>query len=250
MFESMMERGMQDLSNQDVLVMRFVILHADVNEDLMDMDLKLKLRMDGVTHLKTAAQRSKPSGRGTSSHARSRLNFDTIASTIYEGGNELHFDLCKPSRLFGASHILASCQLSLTEALESLEIGGSVKEVSNLELLAADGSGKVLATLAFAISIKSTALKAVGGTAALKTTVVPGEPSHIFDDYASHCKSFILQSSVSRLRLQSALNSARAAIDTSRSQAKEAACDTYDSSTSCESCCSRPQRLDSSLSRL
>lgn len=221
---------MQELNNQDVLVMHVALHYVDVSEDLADTDLKLKFHMDGVTHLKTQVHKAKAS----------RINFDTVGKTIYEGGYELNFQLCKPSRFFNSSHIVASSRLSLTEALESLELGGSVKEVSNLELLATDGSGKVLATLAFGISIESSALQAVGGTAALKTTTVPSEPSHsAFGNDHSDYRSFMLQSSVSRLRLQSALNSARAAIDSSQSRmrlsAKEAADGIDDMSTSCGS---------------
>jgi hypothetical protein len=141
------------------------------------------------------------------------INFDTVGSSIYEGGDELRFDLCQPCQIFGSSEVLASCQMSLAEALASLEVGGSRKKVCKLEMMSSEAPGKALANLAIEISIRSSSLYAAGGIAALKMTPVTLKmtpvtcsPSYSHSDYSYQ---------VAQKHLQAALKTAMEATSNS-----------------------------------
>jgi hypothetical protein len=168
--EGMVAKQRRALERQEVLVLQVALRQVHVQSELADRSLKLKFRMNGMTHLKSKALKARIDGARPLD-----IDFDTVGSSIYEGGDELRFDLCQPCQIFGSSEVLASSQMSLAEALASLEVGGSRKKVFKLEMMSSEAPVKALANLALEISLRSSSLYAAGGIAALKMTSVPSQ---------------------------------------------------------------------------
>jgi len=154
------------LQEQKVFVFEFGIKHIDVHEDLAAKSLKLKIRMNGITYLKSKNAKARQAG-----HDQCQINFDTIGSTIYEGGDVFDFELCQ-TRCFGSSQTLASCQLSVDTILECMD-----RKTWALKLLSVESPGKVLANFEVQLRCTMTLLKSVGGAKALKSMRVPGPPN-------------------------------------------------------------------------
>lgn len=244
--DDMVARSMRALQTQQVLVLQVGMRQADVTKELADKNLKLKLRMNGVTHLKTKAQKARTRGSET------RLLFDTVGSTIYEGGDELCFDLCQHHRFLRSSQALASCKISLTEALRALKMGDVHKKNYSLELCGLEQPEHVLGNIVVDISISSSTLEAAGGIHALKTTVVPKKPSDYsafaFDDYASDCRAFADQAFTAQTQLQDAfITATTSSIKSSRShrqpQCKGVPAAIDEETTTCGSSSTRSSRL-------
>jgi len=143
------------LQEQKVIVFDFGIEHVDVNEELAAKSLKIKIRMNGITCLKSENAEAVQVG-----HHQLRLNFDSLGSTIYEGGFAFDFELCQ-TRCFGSSQTLASCQLRVEAILECMH-----RETWALKLLSVESPGKVSANFELQLRCMRTLLKSVGGAKA------------------------------------------------------------------------------------
>mmetsp|Transcript_11175 Transcript_11175/g.19152 ORF Transcript_11175/g.19152 Transcript_11175/m.19152 type:complete len:257 (-) Transcript_11175:15-785(-) len=203
--DDMVDASTRALQEQTVLVLNFgrceVDARCDEQGELGGKKLKVKVRMNDKTHLKSKAQ-----SLVAHSDAPQHIIFDSIGSTIYEGGGDLHFGLCSPQRLWGSSQVLAGCQVPLANVLAFSEAGPC-----HLELSAPGSPGKVLAHLIIDISARSSPLKAAGGPEALRTTVVPKKPTSYsvfaFDDYAEECMTYTRVAMEAQKRLQDAFDS-------------------------------------------
>jgi hypothetical protein len=172
----MVEGSVLLLQLQRVLVVDLGIRHVDRRQDLIDAQkfddasLKLKFRMNGMTHLKTK------SGKATlGKDGSSRINFDTVGSTVFEGGEVLHFELCK-QRLLGSSRTLAKCAMPLSSALGAVMDSNLCGKVWNLDLFAADPTGDVIGNLAVYIGFRTSRLESAGGPSMLKSIRLPASP--------------------------------------------------------------------------
>jgi len=157
-----------------------------------------------------------------SSH-ESCIHYGSVGSTIYEGGDQLQFELCQPGRVYG-TNIVATCQVPIEAVLENLRGNRSMKTLANLEM--SSESGKQMASLTLDICIRSSILKDAGGGEALKTIRVPRKPlgysAFAFDDYARDCRTFLqnMLAAHDTLRSALALSAAAAAWKQSRTSTR------------------------------
>jgi len=120
-----------------MIAMKICSCSADVHKDLEDMNLKLKLRANGSTYLKSKPAKS--SAEFVQRRKQHRIQFDDMDGSAAYGGSEMfHFDLCKVG-MFSSSQTLASCAVPAMTGLASTDL--------NLEFVALDTPGKVLANL-------------------------------------------------------------------------------------------------------
>jgi hypothetical protein len=142
---------------QRVLVIELRNCIVETDDHLADKNLKLKFRMDGVTHLKTTAQKAKIDVSG-----RLRRNFRmNKSSCLYEGSSMFNFELCQ-ERIFGSSRTVASCALS-DHSVTSILTDGTCGKNWHLELTSVDVPGKVIAHLFVNIQLATTTLQEAGG---------------------------------------------------------------------------------------
>lgn len=212
--EEMVASSSKALQEQKVLVLKMGACHlyAPRDTDLMNTDLKLKFRMQDITHLKATGEKT-ITHRDESHH----LVFSNLGSTVYEGGN-LEFDLCIPHRLWGKSTVIARCKISLQDALASFRDDSADKpDGLNLELVAVETPGKVVANIVVGFGIEVSTLQDAGGIDALKMSAVPPEPvmpvmstRMIFnlDEYNVACRSYASQTKQTQKNLQDVLMSA------------------------------------------
>jgi hypothetical protein len=190
------------LERQSVLVFDLGIKRIDVDDELAGKSCKLKVRMDGVTHLKTNSAKAV---QVAGDHFR--LEFDTLGSVIFEGGRFFDLELCQ-THCFSSSQKLANCRLNVETILENMD-----RKTWALELLSVSTPGKVLATFELQLECRSTALRSVGGAKALKTMRVPNPPTHIksgsvfaFKADADEASDFVQKAGEAHERLEAAFN--------------------------------------------
>jgi hypothetical protein len=193
------------LEMQKVIIFDLGIKHVDADSELVAKSFKLKVRMDGITCLKTNTAKAVQAGSD-----RSHMNFDTIGSTIYEGGKVLDFELCQ-SHCFASSQTVAAGQLKVETILQSM--GKKEWAVESLDLLSLTTPGKVLATCEVQLGCRSAALRSAGGTNALKTMKVPTPPAHInsgfvfgFQADAQEVNAFVKKAGQAHERLKAAFH--------------------------------------------
>jgi hypothetical protein len=155
------------LEMQKVITFDLGIARVDVDDELAAKSFKLKVRMNGVTHMKTDTAKVVQFGKDGS-----QIQFDTFGSTIYEGGKVLDFELCQ-THFSASSRTVASGHLKLKTILQNMD-----RKAWSLELLSVTNPGKVLATFELQLDCRSTLLRSAGGTKALKTMQVPTPPEH------------------------------------------------------------------------
>jgi len=160
-------RSTSDLLAECVLEFEVDFLHVDVPKDLAGQSLKLKFRMNGITYWKSAPGKAVMDGKG-----QLCLSLKTAARTVFEGASRLDFELCKLG-CFASSSAMASCQVPLKRALQTVNVGSTRATVWNLELRAMVTPNKVLGHLMVEVCIKTSKLQDVGGMKALKAVVVP-----------------------------------------------------------------------------
>lgn len=206
---NMVAESVLSLQQQEVFVIDIGIRHVDVNKDLARKKLKLKLRMNGLTHFKTKAWKAT-----NDIETPLRMAVDNTWSTIFEGDGQLkllQLELCQACCL-GASRKLAGCSLPLLEVLDSLEAGRFDRRVCNYELESKRIPGKILATIELDICVRVSTLEAAGGVEALKWTTLPPMPQqnvallryNEFRKYAAQCKAFVEQAAHAKESLQGA----------------------------------------------
>jgi len=210
--ESMVASSTHDLEEQHVWLLDFGFRHIDVHEKLAGQRMKLKFRMNGITYWKSVSIKAVMNGSG-----QALINLNTAARAVFEGGNMLSFELCK-SGCFGSSSTLASCNVTLQRALQTVDIGSTHASVWNLELRAAGAPDKVFASLLVDVCIRTSRLQAVGGMEALKALMVPTPPaglgnhSGVTVEHTTACIIFAEQAIEARRKLEEAFNLAVKAV--------------------------------------
>jgi len=155
---------------EPVLWFEIDLQHVDVPKDLAKQSLKLKFRMNGITYLKSKASKAVVTGGD-----RCRVDLDVAGGAVFEGGSSLDFELCK-SGLWGKSTTLASNQVPLNLALQSLTAGNNQARAWNLTLWDAGAPDKALGRLTAEVCVKMTRLTVAGGITALRALKMPGPP--------------------------------------------------------------------------
>uniref|UniRef100_A0A7S0FZB6 Uncharacterized protein n=1 Tax=Pyrodinium bahamense TaxID=73915 RepID=A0A7S0FZB6_9DINO len=187
---------------EPVLWFEIDLQHVDVPKDLAKQSLKLKFRMNGITYLKSKASKAVPDG----DHCR--VDLDIAGAAVFEGGSSLDFELCKAG-VWGPSTTLASCQVPLKEALQSLTVGSNQARVWNLTLWATGALNKALGSLAVEVCARTLTLQVAGGLEALRALAVPRPPKVLGSDDADvECRAFGARVAETRQRLQEAMDAA------------------------------------------
>jgi hypothetical protein len=125
-------------------MMKICSCSAEIHKDLADVNLKLKLRLNGNTYLKSKA--AKASAEFVERRRQHRIIFDDMdGSAAYVGSEIFHLELCKVG-MFASSQTLASCAVPAMTGLVSAGKGPASTDL-NLEFVALDTPGKVLANL-------------------------------------------------------------------------------------------------------
>jgi hypothetical protein len=208
--------SVSSLQEQDVLALQLGVQYANIQKDLVDTDLKIKIRMDDRTVLKTKFRIPCEVSSG-SDHVR--VSFDTTTSLVYEGARMLHVELCKQN-LLGSSSSLACCQVPIEKVLSA----ASCQEYGQGKALKLDLSSteKVAASVFLSIGIQTSKLESIGGLDALKVMVVPRMPKcaggkttcALLDSEIKEAKAFVHEVNSRREGLLAALDEAiRAAPD-------------------------------------
>jgi hypothetical protein len=181
------------LEMQKVMIFELGITRLDVNEELAAKSFKLKVKMSGITHLKTNTATVVQFGKDCF-----QIQFDTSGSAVYEGGKVLDFELCQ-THCFSSSRTVASGHLKVKTILQNPD-----RKAWALELLSVTTPGKVLATFELRLHCRSALLRSAGGTQALKTLKVPTPPEHLND--AQEVSVFIKKVVQAHLRLEGAFH--------------------------------------------
>jgi hypothetical protein len=252
--EMMVAKHAASLQQQKVFVFNMCICHADIRRQASSSSLKIKLRMNGKTCLKSSSTKA-----SLEENDLKRFTFDAIGSIIFEGGDALHFELCQPSSV-GASRPVAMARIPLAEALGPAEDCASSSRpacsLHTVHLFAVGSPGKILGSLTLELAIRTTTLQGAGGIWALKTRDVPEIPNiygplasaQPTDDERAECNAFAEQALIAIQCLDAVLNSAMNArrllarnVGSSKDQI-----DTFDdASTFCESDSRTDSRTDS-----
>lgn len=203
--EGMVDSGAEALRKQAVLVFDIGKCHVDLGDDLNKevggKSLKIKFRMQDLTYLKATAERA------SLPHCDHQcVAFGAMGSTIYEGSEDLRFDLCVAHRFRSSSQAIACGHVLLKDVLASLEDGQSAS--FNIELRDSASLCKVLANLNASIGVRLSTLQAAGGLSALKSIMPPfkSERYSVFalGEYTSSCKSYAHQAAAAQQSLQTA----------------------------------------------
>lgn len=136
---------------QDVFVFELGARYANIQKELADTKLKLKVRMDDRTVLKS---KFRIPAEVSSANDCVRVSFNAASSFVYEGARSLHIELCKHCTL-GFCQSLATCQVPFEKVFSAAEKG---ETAWNLELKCFE---KVVATLVLDIGILTSRLEEV-----------------------------------------------------------------------------------------
>jgi len=194
---------------EHVLEFEVGLHHVDVARDLAEESLKVKFRMNGITYVKSKASKGM-----VIDEKRCRVNLDVAGGAAFEGGSSLDFELCKAG-LWGKSTTLASSQVPLILALQSLTVGSNQARVWNLTLWAAGAPDKALGRLTAEVCVRTMRLHAAGGIAALRALAVPRPPTHLGVNsmigliaFERACTTFAEQAAEAQCRLREAMDEA------------------------------------------
>lgn len=165
----MVHESVSALQSQPVLAVDVSMQHVDVHRELAHTNLKLKFRMNGLTYLKSTDSKPTPNANGASC-----INCNISGTSLLEGDDMLHFELCKPS-FWGSSQTLASCSVPLADVLGAEHDHGACGRLWDLELLS-NSTGKVLGSLAVRIGCQKSTFEAVDGMKLLRAVKLPELP--------------------------------------------------------------------------
>lgn len=194
---------------EHVLEFEVGLQHVDVARDLAEESLKVKFRMNGITHVKSKASKGM-----VIDEKRCRVNLDVAGGAAFEGGSSIDFELCKAG-VWGKSTTLATCRVPLALALQSLPVGSNQARVWNLTLWAAGAPDKALGSLMAEVRARTLKAHVAVSIAALRALAVPRRPRVLGNDSAARliaiewaCRTFASRAAEARQRLREALDAA------------------------------------------
>mmetsp|Transcript_33348 Transcript_33348/g.53081 ORF Transcript_33348/g.53081 Transcript_33348/m.53081 type:complete len:278 (-) Transcript_33348:94-927(-) len=177
---AMVSSSVAKLLKLRVIVLEVEIQSVRLQKELAKKCLKVKFKMDGTTRIKTATRNATADENGCSS-----IIFNTVGDAIFEGGENMSFELCASHRL-SSSRALATCQFPLATALSVfplatvLSVGGS-SQVHKMRLRSISCPGKEVGELQIKIGIRTPTLQAAGGLGALRNIELAEMPELCMD---------------------------------------------------------------------